>query len=190
VSGTCGSRFILAPETGQKTAAARFRDGTSLAPDAGMAAVSLTLSSSAFRNGEMIPDRYTCDGADDAPELRWEHAPSGTRSYVLLVEDPDAPHGTFTHWVRYDLPAALSSFGGASVTAGIGGRNDFETTEWGGPCPPPNHGDHRYYFRLYALDVASLDLPEGASIEQVREAIAGHVLAEAELMGRYRRTTG
>lgn len=150
----------------------------------------MRLESPAFREGEFIPGRYTCEGADVPPDLRWTGVPGGTRSLALLVEDPDAPNGTFVHWVRYDIPKAAKALTSYQVDTGVGGRNDFENETWGGPCPPPNHGDHRYFFRLYALDVPTLGLPPGARAAEVRARMEGHVLADAELMGRFRRMTG
>lgn len=145
--------------------------------------------SRSFGQGEMIPSRHTCEGRDLPPELEWTGAPDATRSFVLFVEDPDAPSGTFTHWVRYDIPSGVRALDEDQFQIGLTGTNDFQTTDWKGPCPPPNHGDHRYFFRLFALDVSSLDLPPGARIDQVRERMSGHIVGSAELMGRYRRST-
>lgn len=152
-----------------------------------MAEQGFTLSSTAFANGEDIPVTFTCDGDDISPPLEWMNPPAGTRSYALVVEDPDAPDGTFTHWILFNLPAEMSSLPESANGLGVGGRNDFEEEGYGGPCPPPNHGDHRYYFRLHALDVESLDLAEHATREDFDNAVAGHVLGTAELMGRFRR---
>jgi Raf kinase inhibitor-like YbhB/YbcL family protein len=149
------------------------RSGTCPASILLMAKMKLTLECSAFENGAEIPTEFTADGLDRPPDLRWAHAPDGTRSLVLIMDDPDAPSGTFTHWVRYDLPE------------GKDGRNDFQTVGYRGPAPPPRHGGHRYFFHLYALDVDSLGLPPGAPRMQVEEAMRGHVLDETTLMGRY-----
>ena len=151
----------------------------------------MRLTTSSFEPGDDIPRRFTCDGGDISPDLAWSAAPAGTRSFVLVVDDPDAPAGTWVHWVLYDLPA-----GTRELAAGVPaderlpsgarqGRNDFKRIGYGGPCPPAGSA-HRYFFRLYALD-APLALPAGATRAQVARAMEGHVLAEAELMGRYRR---
>jgi Raf kinase inhibitor-like YbhB/YbcL family protein len=149
-----------------------------------------TLTSPAFVPDGDIPHGFTCDGKNKSPELRWMQAPSSTRSFALIVEDPDAPSGTFTHWVLFDIPAEATGIGQGGSGMGIAGGNDFHHAGYGGPCPPPNHGKHRYYFRLYALDTASLELAKGASRAAVDEAMQGHVLAETFLMGRYERRTG
>lgn len=155
------------------------------------AAVTFTLESPAFAEGASIPRQYTCDGADQSPPLRWSGLPAGTRSLALIVEDPDAPRGTFIHWVLYNLPAELPELPAAVPRQAIlengarQGRNDFRRVGYGGPCPP--HGSvHRYFFHLYALD-APLDLTPGATAAELRAAVAGHVLGEAVLMGRYGR---
>ena len=152
-----------------------------------MAQQGFTLSSPAFTNGAEIPVKYTCDGNDVSPELEWMNPPEKTRSYALVVEDPDAPDGTFTHWILYNLPAELSSLPEGAREPGASGQNDFEEVGYGGPCPPPGHGDHRYYFRLHALDVESLDLPENPSRKDFDAAIESHVLETAEVMGRFQR---
>jgi len=144
------------------------------------------LESDAFGPGEAIPRAHTCEGADRSPPLRWGDVPAGTRSFVLLVTDPDAPHGTFTHWVLFDIPAGTAQLA-AGASAGVPGRNDFRRLGWGGPCPPPGHGPHRYVFTLAALDRASLGLAEGATRGEVERAMEGHVLGRAELVGRYER---
>lgn len=147
-----------------------------------------TLSSPAFDNGESIPVEFSCDGDDHSPRLDWSNPPQDTRSYALIIEDPDAPDGTFTHWILYDLPPGQTSLPEGADNPGKEGRNDFEEVGYGGPCPPPAHGDHRYYFRLHALDVPSLDLPENATRAQFDKALEGHVLGTAELMGRFQRS--
>lgn len=153
-----------------------------------MAEQGFTLTSPDFQFGAAIPQPFTCDGGNSIPALKWMHPPEGTQSFALLVEDPDAPSGTFTHWIHFNIPAKASELAGESL--GVSGRNDFQQTGYGGPCPPPNHGDHRYFFRLYALDVESLDLTEGATRDELVNSIKDHVLEEAELMGKYRRQTG
>jgi Raf kinase inhibitor-like YbhB/YbcL family protein len=152
-----------------------------------MAEGTFSLSSPAFDPGAAVPKEYTCDGRDASPALRWENPPEGTRSYALIVDDPDAPDGTFTHWVLCDLPASMQSLPEGASQAGIEGRNDFGETGYGGPCPPPGHGTHRYRFRLFALDVDSLGLQNGAERQEVEEAMRGHVLDRTELAGEYAR---
>ncbi len=146
-----------------------------------------------FTDGGSIPRKFTCEGEDLSPELTWENPPAGVKSFALIVEDPDAPMGTFTHWVIYDLPGTLKK-----LNRGIGnearlkdnikhGLQDFGRTGYGGPCPPKGHGRHRYYFKLTALDVETLGLSEGASKGDVLMAMKGHVLAETAAMGVYQR---
>jgi hypothetical protein len=147
----------------------------------------MKLSSPAFEHEQKVPVRHTCEGQDRSPELRWSDEPEGTRSYALLVVDPDAPNGPFTHWVLYDLPAELHELPEGAHGVGRAGRNDFERAGWGGPCPPPGHGPHRYYFKLYALDVDHLPIDEKARPYEIAHVMRGHVLAEAQLMGRFER---
>ncbi|HET9424579.1 MAG TPA: YbhB/YbcL family Raf kinase inhibitor-like protein [Gemmatimonadaceae bacterium] len=145
------------------------------------------LKSPAFQNGGSIPVVHTCEGADTAPPLEWSDAPAGTKSFALIVDDPDAPDPkapkmTYVHWVLYDIPAGVSRIEGGKVSGARDGLNDWKRTGYGGPCPPI--GRHRYFFKLYALDTVLGDLgtPTKAKLE---EAIRGHVLAQAELMGTY-----
>lgn len=147
-----------------------------------------SLRSSAFENGAEIPVKYTCDGDDVSPRLEWSAAPEQTRSFALVVDDPDAPDGNFTHCMLYDLPAQLTELPEGAAPPGKTGRNDFEEEGYGGPCPPPGHGEHRYFFRLHALDVETLDLADKATRADFDKAIEGHVIATAELMGRFSRT--
>jgi hypothetical protein len=148
------------------------------------------LTSSAFAPGEPIPRRYTCDGEDISPPLGWGEPPAGTQSFALMCDDPDAPAGTWVHWVLYDLPAGARGLPEAVppdaelADGGRHGENSWGRLGYGGPCPPS--GTHRYFFRLYALDTA-LGLGAGASKEQLLQAMEGHVLAQAELMGTYTR---
>ena len=143
----------------------------------------MELSSSAFASGETIPARHTCDGADVSPALAIEDMPQGIVRLALIMDDPDAPRGTWDHWVAYDIPVTATVPEGVR-SLGTAGRNSWQRTGYGGPCPPS--GVHRYYFRVYALD-APLGLGEGAGKRQVLEAMKGHILAEATLMGRYSR---
>jgi Raf kinase inhibitor-like YbhB/YbcL family protein len=154
--------------------------------------MALTLTSTAFDLGTEIPKRHTCEGADRSPALKWTGAPAGTKSFALIADDPDAPVGTWVHWVVYDLPADTSELPEAVPTtetlSGGGGRqgtNDFRKTGYGGPCPPPGK-PHRYFFKLYALDTLT-NLKPRATKGDVLRSIEGHVLAQAELMGTYRR---
>jgi len=147
------------------------------------------LMSSAFADGGLIPKLHTCEGADISPSLEWSGEPPNTRSLLLIADDPDAPAGTWNHWLLYDLPAAVRSLaqGYKSGKLGVSGVNDFGRPGYGGPCPPKGHGPHRYFFKLYALDVESLKLPPGARRSEIDRAMRGHVLAEAQYMGRYER---
>jgi len=155
-----------------------------------MAEQGFTLTSSAFTADGAIPATFTCDGEDTSPELKWLHPPDATRSFALIVDDPDAPNGTFTHWVLFDIPSDAQSLPSGVSNIGVDGRNDFQKDGYGGPCPPPNHGQHRYFFKLFALDIESLNLNAGAQREEVEKAMEGHVLEQTELMGRYERTAG
>ncbi|HEY3174153.1 MAG TPA: YbhB/YbcL family Raf kinase inhibitor-like protein [Candidatus Polarisedimenticolia bacterium] len=156
-----------------------------------MANETLALTSSAFLNEGAIPTRHTCDGPDLSPALSWNEPPSSTRSFALICDDPDAPAGTWVHWVLYNLPASARSLveGVAGRDEGpegsSQGRNDFGRIGYGGPCPPKGLA-HRYYFKLHALD-ATLPLKAGATKAQVEKAMQGHVLAQGMLMGRYGR---
>lgn len=152
-----------------------------------MAAQGFTLTSPDFTNGTMIPTQFTCDGEDKSPELRWIQPPEGTLSFALIVDDPDAPDGTFTHWLLFDIPAEAKLIPAGPPKMGIAGRNDFQHLGYGGPCPPAHHGVHRYYFKLYALDVETLNLEAGAKREEIEQSMEGHILSTAELMGRFER---
>lgn len=153
--------------------------------------MAFTLSSTAFKAGAEIPKQYTCDGADLSPALSWSGAPAGTKCFALIADDPDAPVGTWIHWVLYDLPstaAELPQGVPADDTLASGARNgvnDFRKAGYGGPCPPPGK-PHRYFFKLYALD-APTNLKPRATKADVLRAIEGHVLGQAELMGTYKR---
>ncbi|RMF40138.1 MAG: YbhB/YbcL family Raf kinase inhibitor-like protein [Anaerolineae bacterium] len=143
--------------------------------------------SEAFPDGGTIPVQYTCDGDDISPPLQWNDVPEGTRSFVLIADDPDAPSGRWVHWVVYDIPADLRAIPEAApATLGVTGYNDFRRTAYGGPCPPRGPA-HRYFFTLYALDVDSLGLPAGAGLKQVEALMQGHILAQGQWMGRYGR---
>jgi Raf kinase inhibitor-like YbhB/YbcL family protein len=157
----------------------------------GQALPTFEMSSAAFPAEGDIPQPYTCDGADISPPLEWAAPPQGTQSLALIADDPDAPSKTWVHWVLYDLPPDQRALAEGVPQqenlpeGGLQGKNDFKKVGYGGPCPPKGK-PHRYYFRLYALDT-KLGLSPGATKSQVLEAMAGHVLAQAELMGRYGR---
>ena len=150
--------------------------------------MAMELKSQAFEDGGRIPSRYACDGDNFSPPLAWSGVPRNARSLVLIVEDPDAPSGVFDHWLLYDLAPDWNSL---DINAGpkqglppgaLEGKNSYGQLGWGGPCPPS--GEHRYIFQLYALDV-KLDLKAGASKQDLRQAMQGHVLDQGTLMGRY-----
>ena len=168
----------------------------SVAPVAPAAAAelpaALALTSPAFQPSEAIPRDHTCQGADRSPALSWTGLPAGTRSLVLIVDDPDAPDPkaprmTWVHWVLYNLPADSAGLpeGGALPVGTLEGLNDWKRTGWGGPCPPV--GRHRYFFKLYALDAPLPDLNQ-PSKAQVEQAMTGHVLGQATLMGTYQKS--
>jgi Raf kinase inhibitor-like YbhB/YbcL family protein len=146
------------------------------------------LFSSAFAEGGWIPELNSCDGADVSPSLEWSGEPPETRSFTLAVEDPDAPNGIWCHWLLYDIPAKIHNLAQAyrPGTIGVNGTNDFGKPGYGGPCPPKG-GPHRYFFKLYALDVHTLGLPAGAKRADLQQALQGHTLAQAEYMGRFQR---
>ncbi len=149
------------------------------------------LRSSAFTNGATIGKEYTCDGADRSPPLAWSGAPAGTKAFALIADDPDAPVGTWVHWVLYDLGGGKNELPAGvppqdTVADGAKqGVNDFRKVGYGGPCPPPGK-PHRYFFRLYALD-APTGLAPRARKPDVLKAIEGHTLGHAELVGTYGR---
>ncbi len=145
--------------------------------------LSLQVTSTAFAEGGDIPRKYSCLGDKISPELKWTGAPAATKSFVLVVQDPDAPSGTFIHWVAYDIPPSQTEIPEGAQTAGISGKNSARQDGYTAPCPPS--GTHRYIFNLYALDVPSLGLQPGATRDQVVSAMQGHILAQATLTGRY-----
>jgi Raf kinase inhibitor-like YbhB/YbcL family protein len=150
--------------------------------------MSFKLFSTAFTDGGWISALHTCDGADLSPALEWSGDPAGIRSFALVVEDPDAPAGIWCHWLLYDMPAKVHNLpqGWKTGGAGLSGINDFGKLGYNGPCPPRGN-PHRYYFRLFALNVHTLGLPAGVKRLELLEALKPHVLAEAEYMGRYER---
>jgi Raf kinase inhibitor-like YbhB/YbcL family protein len=144
------------------------------------------LESGAFENAQAIPSRHSCEGEDVSPPLRWTNVPEGTRSLAFVVDDPDAPGGVFTHWIAWGLDPTAEGLS-EGEPAPSEGQNDFGTTGYRGPCPPPGHGRHRYVFRLYALD-AELEVGAGVGKAELVQAIEGHVLTTAELVGTYERS--
>ncbi len=167
---------------------------TARAGGKGVAMAEFRLSSPGFRHNQPVPAKFTCDGHDVSPPLRWEGAPAGTKSFALICDDPDAPGGTWVHWVIWGIPAtatglpenvskteSVPALGGAKH-----GENSWPRLGYGGPCPPPGHGVHHYHFKVYALD-AEPALKPRATKQQLEEAMRGHILAMAELVGTYQR---
>ncbi len=146
----------------------------------------LQLTSDAFKDGQPIPAQYTCDGGGETPTLRWSDPPAATKSFALVVDDPDAPSGTFRHWGVFDIPASARSIGSSERT-GIEVGNDFGKPGYGGPCPPKGHGPHHYHFKLFALDVGSLGLGVQSHVSDVEREAERHALAKGELIGTYER---
>ncbi len=152
--------------------------------------MSLVLSSPEFQDGQPIPTRYTCDGENISVPLQWSDAPANSRTFALIVDDPDAPSGTYTHWVLYNMPATVHSLAEhvstqATLADGsMNGMNSARKSGYTGPCPPG--GTHHYHFKLYALD-ATLTLKPGATKDQLSSAMQGHIVAQTELIGTYRR---
>ena len=144
----------------------------------------MKITSSAFQQGANIPSKFSCDGANTNPPLQISDVPPEAKSLVLIVDDPDAPSGLFTHWAVWNIPPQTNTIAEGSTPKGVQGTNDFGRSGYGGPCPPS--GTHRYYFRIFALD-RELDLPFGAKRSQLDAAMKGHVIAQGELMGRYAR---
>jgi Raf kinase inhibitor-like YbhB/YbcL family protein len=151
----------------------------------------MQLTSTAFLTGKPIQGKYTCDGPDVSPLLQWSEPPAGTKSFALICDDPDAPMGIWVHWVIYGLHAAMRELPEKVATTEVlpngakQGLNDFRRVGYGGPCPPPG-GPHRYFFKLYALDT-ELPLTPRATKRDLLRAMSDHILAEAQLMGTYRR---
>lgn len=146
--------------------------------------LTIKLTSPAFEEGGTIPKKYTCDGQNLSPQLDWSGLPEQTKSIALIVDDPDAPGGTFVHWVLYGLSGDLKSLA-EGTGDGVPGASGFRKSAYGGPCPPKGT-PHRYFFKVYALD-ANLGLKPGASKAEVEKAMSGHILAQGQLMGKYGR---
>ena len=144
----------------------------------------MKVTSSAFQQGANIPSKFSCDGPNTSPPLQISDVPTEAKSLVLIVDDPDAPSGLFTHWVVWNISPQATTIAEGSTPKGVQGTNDFGKSGYGGPCPPS--GTHRYYFKVFALD-RELDLPVGAKRSQLDAAMKGHVIAQGELMGRYSR---
>jgi hypothetical protein len=144
------------------------------------------LTSDAFQEGQPIPAQYTCDGADQSPALSWAEAPPGTKSFALVVDDPDAPGGTHHHWGAYDIPASTRSIA-AGQQAGIQATNDSNKAGYNGPCPPAGHGVHHYHFKLFALDTDKLEVGANPGIADVENAANQHAVGKGELIGTYER---
>jgi Raf kinase inhibitor-like YbhB/YbcL family protein len=157
---------------------------------AGGSNMDIKITSPAFDEGGMIPRQFTCDGKDISPPLAWTGVPEGAKTIALISDDPDAPMGTWVHWVLFNLPATEKALSEAVPpdkelkNGAKQGRNDFRRIGYGGPCPPG--GTHRYFFKLYALN-AVLNLPAGATKAELLETMEGHILAQGQLMGKYRR---
>ncbi len=153
--------------------------------------MAFAVRSTDFANGGEIPRAFTCDGEDRSPALEWSEAPAGTKTFALIADDPDAPAGTWVHWVIFNIPASAKALRGAvekkeQLADGTRqGRNDFRKIGYNGPCPPPGKA-HRYFFKLYALGT-ELTLSAGASKSDLERAMEGHILGRAEWMGRYKR---
>lgn len=153
----------------------------------------MRLTSTAFSEGERIPSRYTCDGNNESPPLAWSGPPRQTMSFAILCDDPDAPLGKWHHWAGYDIPPSRMSLGPAvapdhAVEDFKQAINDFRHPGYGGPCPPPSHGPHRYYFRILALSVAELAVRRHPTCKEVEAEARKHLVAEAQLVGMYGRS--
>lgn len=144
----------------------------------------LKISSTAFENDGNIPSEFTCDGQDISPPLSIENVPKGTKTLSLIMDDPDAPMGTFTHWIVWNIPSSKTQFTKGEKIDFPQGRTSFGMMKYGGPCPPS--GTHRYFFKLYALD-AELDLSAGSSVMDLQKEMVGHIITESTLMGKYSR---
>jgi len=154
------------------------------ASDAADTSAALVVTSTAFTEGSPIPVMYTCSGAGVSPPLAWSGAPTSTKSFALIMDDPDAPGGTFTHWVLFDIPGTTSSLAEGTTGVGIAGKNSFGASAYGGPCPPSGKA-HRYFFKLFALDLATTGLATGATRSVLETTMSGHVVAQGSLMGTF-----
>lgn len=141
----------------------------------------MKIESTAFKDGEKIPEKYTCDGSDEMPPLKISDVPSKTRTLALICHDPDAPMGRWEHGLFWNIPPATKEI---TKPLGTAGKNSWGRNDYGGPCPPS--GTHRYFFTIYALDM-KLDLPEGSTREELEEAMNGHIIEHAQIVGLYKR---
>ncbi|MDO8548806.1 MAG: YbhB/YbcL family Raf kinase inhibitor-like protein [Ignavibacteria bacterium] len=149
----------------------------------------MKIQSSGFKEGEKIPSKFTCDGENVSPQLSWSDFPNKTKTFALIVDDPDAPSGTFVHWVVYNIPSGITKLPEGTTSKNLPegtnqGTNHMGDSDYGGPCPPS--GTHRYYFKFYALD-SEVQLKAGAGKRDLLKSMEGHILAEAQLMGKYER---
>jgi len=189
----CAFVFLCSCQNTSRTNQNKARPESTPSPQAsaqdGGEKMTIKVTSTAFNDGELIPKKYTCDGENVSPPLAWADVPANAKSIALIVDDPDAPGKTWVHWVVYDLPTSVTSLSENAAKAeqlggGKQGTNDFKKIGYGGPCPPS--GAHRYYFKLYALN-AETSLNPGATKEQLLQAMAGHIIAQGQLIGRYKR---
>ncbi|HEX6636639.1 MAG TPA: YbhB/YbcL family Raf kinase inhibitor-like protein [Steroidobacteraceae bacterium] len=154
--------------------------------------MSLNIETPAFAPKQRIPDQFTRQGGNISPRVEWSGAPADTRSFALVVEDPDAPKGTFRHWAAYDIAPDMAWLGEGAGSGELGSpirqaTNDFGNAHYDGPQPPPGHGTHHYHFRLFALNVDRLDVPEEATANDVLQAAMENSIAEADVVGTYSR---
>jgi len=151
--------------------------------------MALKLIVGAFPEAAVIPTLNTCEGADVSPAIEWSGAPSGTKSFAVIVDDPDAPGGIWNHWLLFNISPEVHAIAqGFKVgQLGVSGNNDFGKPGYNGPCPPKGHGPHRYYFKLFALDIPRVDLKKGATRAELDQAMRGHILGQTQYMGRFER---
>jgi Raf kinase inhibitor-like YbhB/YbcL family protein len=171
---------------GVGTVAPAIENQTSAPAQVGVSIMALQITSPAFQNNSSIPAKYTCQGQDISPPLRLAGVPQNAKSLVLLMDDPDAPMGTWDHWILFNIPPETTAIAENSVPAGaVVGRNSWPKNSYGGPCPPS--GTHRYFFKLYALD-STLDLTSNVTKRDVERAMDGRVIAQAQLVGTYKKS--
>jgi len=151
--------------------------------------MAMKLVIAAFPEAGTVPQLHTCAGADLSPAIEWSGAPAGTKSFALIVDDPDAPGGVWNHWLLFNIPSTVHAIAQGYKPGKLGesGSNDFGKPGYNGPCPPKDRGEHRYYFKIFALDVPQLNLKKGASRAELDRAIHGHIVGQAEYMGRFER---
>ena len=189
IFATCS--LILLAMTATWGTESGFVSNAATSQNEGKHAMAFAISSKDFQNGSEIPKKFTCDGQDVSPDLSWTDPPEGTKTFALIADAPDAPAGTWTHWVLFDLPASTTSLNESLSKAeqlpdgSKQGRNDFRKIGYNGPCPPAGK-PHRYFFKVYALD-RKLNIKPGAGRSEVEKAMQGHVQAQGEYMGTYRR---